>query len=51
MSRSDNTQRKFDTNFPSWLAVKLLAKEDEQSSSASRTTRKSLWKKEMEVSE
>jgi hypothetical protein len=51
MSHSDNTQRKFDTNFPSWLAVKLQTKEDEQLRSVNRTTRKSLWKKEMELSE
>ena len=47
MSHSDNTQRKFDTNLPAWLALKLQAKEDEQSSSASRTKQKALWRKEL----
>lgn len=47
MSHSDNTSKKFDTNLPSWLAIKLLAKEDEQTRSVSRTNEKILWRKEI----
>lgn len=49
MSHTDNTAQKFDTNFPEWLAVKMLAKEDIQSLSASRHTSKQLWRKEIEM--
>ena len=47
MSHSDNTSKKFDTNLPAWLAIKLLAKQDKQSHPLKRTTQKLLWKKEM----
>jgi hypothetical protein len=36
MSHSDNTQRKFDTNFPNWLSWKLIADKDIQSVGISR---------------
>jgi hypothetical protein len=53
MSRSDNTQRKFDTNFPEWLFWKLVADEDIQSVGLSRQARKRQWLRdiEMELSE
>lgn len=49
MSHTDNTQQNFDTNYPNWLVLKLLAREDEQSSSASRQTTKQQWRREIEM--
>jgi hypothetical protein len=49
MSHSDNTQRKFDTNFPDWLSMKLVADEDTQSVGISRQASKRQWIREMEL--
>ena len=49
MSHSDNTQRKFDTNFPDWLSWKLIADEDIQSVGISRQAGKRQWIREMEL--
>ena len=51
MSRTDNTQKKFDTNFPSWLALKLWAEhiDPEVKPSASRQAQKRQWRKEIEM--
>jgi len=49
MSHSDNTQRKFDTNFPDWLSLKLMVEEDVQSVGISRQTGKQRWLREIEM--
>lgn len=49
MSHTDNTAQKFDTNFPEWLAWKLIAKQDEQGVGTSRHTSKQIWRKEIET--
>jgi hypothetical protein len=49
MSHSDNTQRKFDTNFPDWLSIKLMADEDIQSVGISRQAMKHQWLREIEM--
>ena len=49
MSHSDNTQRKFDTNFPDWLSWKLIAEEDVQSVGISRRASKQQWIREIEM--
>jgi len=49
MSHTDSTAQKFDTNFPQWLAIKLLAKEDKHSSGLARRTQKFHWRKEIEM--
>jgi len=49
MSHSDNTSRKFDTNFPSWLSWKLIADEDVYTVGISRQTSKQQWKREIEM--
>jgi hypothetical protein len=55
MSHTDNTQQKFDTNFPEWLVPKLWIKraDPEIRRSASRQAQKRVWLKdiEMELSE
>jgi hypothetical protein len=55
VSHTDNTAKKFDTNFPEWLAFKLWVEQvdPEIKRSANRMTQKRLWLKdvEMELSE
>jgi hypothetical protein len=51
MSHTDNTQQKFDTNFPEWLVPKLWIKraDPEIKRSANRMTQKRLWRKDIEM--
>jgi hypothetical protein len=52
MSHTDNTQQKFDTNFPEWLALKLWIRDadpEEPKPSASRQAQKRQWKREIEM--
>jgi hypothetical protein len=51
MSHSDNTQQKFDTNFPEWLAMKLWIDrtDPENKPSASRQATNRQWRRDMEM--
>lgn len=51
MSRTDNTAKKFDTNFPEWLALKLWIEsvDPEIKRSANRITQKRKWRREVEL--
>jgi hypothetical protein len=60
MSRTDNTARKFDTNFPEWLANKLWIESIDPelprscgggfgTVGISRRTQKSQWRREVEM--
>jgi hypothetical protein len=52
MSHSDNTQQKFNTNFPEWLDRKLWVKHNDPEDpkpSASRPSSKRQWKRDIEM--
>jgi hypothetical protein len=49
MSHSDNTQRKFDTNFPAWLSHKLATEAGNHNVGISRQARKRQWLRDMEM--
>ena len=55
MSHTDNTQQKFNTNFPEWLALKLWIEHVDPVTkrSVNRMSQKRVWRKdiEMELSE
>jgi hypothetical protein len=50
MSHTDNTQQKFDTNFPKWLAMKLWLKhvDHEDRRYESRQAENRQWKRDIE---
>ena len=50
MSHSENTARKFDTNFPEWLASKLwIERVDPLYNKVSRQAENRQWKREIEI--
>lgn len=51
MSHSDNTSKKFDANFPEWLAFKLWVKnvDPEDRRFDSRQAENRQWKREIEM--
>ena len=51
MSHTYNTAKKFDTNFPEWLAMKLWIEhaDPESRPSASRQATKRQWRREIEM--
>jgi hypothetical protein len=50
MSHTDNTAKKFDTNFPEWLALKLWIEHvDPEPVGISRQARKRQWRKDIEM--
>lgn len=49
MSHTDNTAKKFDTNIPEWLVLKLNIRYMEPVLSASRQAQKRQWKREIEM--
>lgn len=50
MSHTDNTMRKFDEDFPAWLALKLwIEHNDPEPVGLNRQARKRQWRKEIEM--
>ena len=50
MSHTDNTQQKFDANFPEWLSHKLWVKQvDPEPVGLARRTQKRQWRKDIEM--
>lgn len=52
MSHTDNTMRKFDENFPAWLALKLWIEQVDpeiRPSGLARRTQKRNWRREIEM--